>query len=254
MISHNTPIFVINLLKSTERKAFIEKQFLDLNKNSNKKIDYYFFQAINGKEDPNFYLFNKYNAQKRFQRKGNYMNLSQLGCFASHYLLWEKCIELDQPIIILEDDAIIKPNFSEVYDFISTQTEFEFLWLSCPAPARQMQKHKGLIKISDNCSVHQFYEGWGNATAYYITPKSARKLLNYTSEWIYDVDITMERYWENKLSYLGVKPFCIQPNFELESNIPVDKGRNERTIRIRLKRELFKFQDNILKYLHNMRF
>ena len=29
----------------------------------------------------------------------------EMGCFASHYLLWEKCVRLDVPIIILEDDV-----------------------------------------------------------------------------------------------------------------------------------------------------
>jgi len=28
------------------------------------------------------------------------------GCFMSHYLLWEKCIELQEPILIFEDDVI----------------------------------------------------------------------------------------------------------------------------------------------------
>lgn len=30
------------------------------------------------------------------------------GCFLSHYMLWKKCIELDEPIIILEHDAVIQ--------------------------------------------------------------------------------------------------------------------------------------------------
>lgn len=30
------------------------------------------------------------------------------GCFLSHWNLWKKCIELDEPIIILEHDAIIQ--------------------------------------------------------------------------------------------------------------------------------------------------
>lgn len=30
------------------------------------------------------------------------------GCFLSHYTLWKKCIELNEPIIILEHDAIIQ--------------------------------------------------------------------------------------------------------------------------------------------------
>lgn len=33
-----------------------------------------------------------------------------IGCFDSHFRLWERCIELDEPIMIFEDDAqIIRP-------------------------------------------------------------------------------------------------------------------------------------------------
>ena len=35
-------------------------------------------------------------------------------CFASHYLLWKKCVELNEPILILEHDAIFKENIPEI--------------------------------------------------------------------------------------------------------------------------------------------
>jgi GR25 family glycosyltransferase involved in LPS biosynthesis len=35
-------------------------------------------------------------------------------CFASHYLLWKKCVELDEPISILEHDAIFKQNIPDI--------------------------------------------------------------------------------------------------------------------------------------------
>ena len=35
-------------------------------------------------------------------------------CFASHYLLWIKCIELGEPILILEHDAIFKENLPDI--------------------------------------------------------------------------------------------------------------------------------------------
>lgn len=34
------------------------------------------------------------------------------GCFLSHYSLWKKCIELNEPIIILEHDAIIQQSWN----------------------------------------------------------------------------------------------------------------------------------------------
>ena len=35
-------------------------------------------------------------------------------CFASHYLLWERCIRLNEPILILEHDAIFRENIPNV--------------------------------------------------------------------------------------------------------------------------------------------
>lgn len=37
-----------------------------------------------------------------------------IGCFDSHYRLWEKCIELDESILIFEDDVILTRKFHEV--------------------------------------------------------------------------------------------------------------------------------------------
>ena len=31
-----------------------------------------------------------------------------------HYLLWKKCVELDEPILILEHDAIFKQNIPDI--------------------------------------------------------------------------------------------------------------------------------------------
>lgn len=42
------------------------------------------------------------------------------GCFLSHYLLWEKCIELDEPIIIFEHDALmIRPLPTNILDLFT---------------------------------------------------------------------------------------------------------------------------------------
>lgn len=35
-------------------------------------------------------------------------------CFASHYLLWKKCVELAEPILILEHDAVFKHNIPDI--------------------------------------------------------------------------------------------------------------------------------------------
>ena len=241
-------IYIINLEKSKERRDFISNQFDNLP----QKIDYQFFKAVYGKEEPNHPLFSKYNEKKRFARKGHYMSLSQLGCFASHYLLWQKCIELNQGIIVLEDDAIIYSNFPDVLNFIeSNENTFEFFWLSPPAPARRNQKGK-VVYSSEKLQVARYKKGWGNATGYFINPNAARKLLDYCNEWILDVDIMMERYWENKLDHLAIIPACVEPDFSKESNIPVDKQQGKRSLKTKILREIYKTKDNVNKFIYDL--
>ncbi|WP_281773354.1 glycosyltransferase family 25 protein [Haemophilus parahaemolyticus] len=241
-------IYIINLEKSKERRDFIYNQFDNLP----QKIGYQFFKAVYGKEEPNHPLFSKYNEKKRFARKGHYMSLSQLGCFASHYLLWQKCIELNQGIIVLEDDAIIYSNFPDVLNFIeSNENTFEFFWLSPPAPARRNQKGK-VVYSSEKLQVARYKKGWGNATGYFINPNAARKLLDYCNEWILDVDIMMERYWENKLDHLAIIPACVEPDFSKESNIPVDKQQGKRSLKTKILREIYKTKDNVNKFIYDL--
>lgn len=37
-----------------------------------------------------------------------------IGCFMSHYALWKKCIELDEPIMIFEDDVKLYRSFEPI--------------------------------------------------------------------------------------------------------------------------------------------
>lgn len=246
-MKNNCTIYIINLESSIDRKNFIKSQ-LDLY--LNKDINYEFFRAINGKENPNFYLFNKYNEKKRFLRKGNMMSLSQLGCFASHYLLWEKCIELNTGIVILEDDSIIQENFVDVYNFISSSEnrDLEFIWLSPPT----FKKLQGdfVKNITNNTKILKVNIPYDNASGYYITPIAAKKLLKQCEEWIYEVDISMDRFWENNISFFGVSPACIKPDHLAPSNIHTDKNSKNRNILIKLRREIFKIIDTINKHVY----
>ncbi|HDR0673861.1 TPA: glycosyltransferase family 25 protein [Pasteurella multocida] len=243
------PIFIINLPQSTERKKFIIDQFDNLE----IPLDYRFFNAIHGKENPDFYLFKKYNEQKYFQRKGKKLSLSQLGCWASHYLLWEKCVELNQSFIILEDDAIIKSNFLDAYQFISSKNnDFEFLWLSIPSPDKRKQGYKIIHRISNSKnSVARFYKSWANTTGYYLTPNAAKKLLNHSQEWVYEVDTQIERYWETQIPYLAIVPFCIEPDLSKESNISTIKTK--KSFIIKLKREWYRLKDLVNRFLFNLK-
>jgi len=96
-------IFVISLKNSNRRIEFDK-----LNKNI---INYKYFDAINGntiKINSNIIKENTL-----FYSKG------QIGSAMSHLSLWEKCIELDKPIIIMEDDAFVSYDFNKHLDTVT---------------------------------------------------------------------------------------------------------------------------------------
>lgn len=100
-------IFIINLNKSTDRREnFIKNnsKYLSLSKNMND--DYTFFEAIDG-NSININLL----PDSILQKKSVNYTKGSIGCALSHLALWEKCIELNEPILIMEDDVILHSKF-----------------------------------------------------------------------------------------------------------------------------------------------
>src|SRR3546814_4320493 len=90
-------------------------------------------------------LFKKYNDKKRARLRGSgaSLRLSQLGCFASHYLLWEKCVQARKAIIVLEDDAILLPEFMSFYENAAAfASRYGLVWLQ---PSRKISDQAGLV-------------------------------------------------------------------------------------------------------------
>ena len=96
-------IFVISLKNSVRRIEFDK-----LNKNI---INYKYFDAINGNTT-------KINSDIIKENIMGYSN-GQIGCSMSHLSMWEKCIELNKPIIIMEDDAFVSYNFYKYLDMVT---------------------------------------------------------------------------------------------------------------------------------------
>ena len=80
------------------------------------------------------------------------------GCFLSHFMLWNRCIELGQPIIILEDDA-------EVVDLLpEIKLDLDLVKLHKPR------------MLKNNPRVGAWSPG---AFAYWVSPVGAKKLVEF---------------------------------------------------------------------------
>jgi len=100
---------------------------------------------------------------------------TQISCFLSHMALWSKCLELDEPIVILEHDAIMvkKYDFHTHYNAICYLGGIEQLEGSMPKP----DTYDGPPPMGSECNKRGFFIC--RAHAYAIDPAVAKNLLSY---------------------------------------------------------------------------
>ena len=101
---------VLNLERRKDRKESFNRDNID------KLGDYEFLKAIDGRDITLPSLYNQgiiplQGWRDPFHNKK--IRKGEIGCFLSHFNAWQRCIKEDEPIMVLEDDAIINENFDE---------------------------------------------------------------------------------------------------------------------------------------------
>lgn len=242
-------IHVISLVSAQDRRSFMDTQLGRLG------LPYEFFDAIHGAQNPDHPLFSKYDDRKRASLRGAgaSLRLSQLGCFASHYLLWEKCVLAGAAIIVLEDDAILLPEFMAFYESAAGFADrYGLVWLQ---PNRKISGQAGLVlETIGPFTVKKFAKGFAGTTGYLITPETAQALLDYCSEWIYPVDNTMDRFYDHKVESIGLDPVCVTQDDDFESSINVPDDGSRHSLSDTFRREYANLKDALARLVHNLAF
>jgi GR25 family glycosyltransferase involved in LPS biosynthesis len=109
-----------------------------------------------------------------------------IGCFYSHYRLWQKCIDLNEPIMIFEDDVIFERGYIPV--------EWEEVLLLCTG--KEAYKHEFYSeKLYESADVSRAIKlpntSMPGAVGYAIKPAAAKKLVEYYQEEFLPADTAM---------------------------------------------------------------
>jgi len=113
--------------------------------------------------------------------------------FLSNYMLWKQCVELNEPMLILEDDALLPENKVEtvkkaIEEFLNLPNGNHFLYLLSQHPQNTkmkdftmseivpFDKHFFSIRPLPNTNSDQIFEDIGGTAAYVITPDTAQTL------------------------------------------------------------------------------
>ena len=128
------------------------------------------FPAVSKFEALDFFIrhgLSWYQLEENINRKKN--PLSEMGCFASHYMLWKRCVEIAEPIIILEHDTM----------FLSPIPSLKFKHVISLAQALYMPPRirVGAIKQPRPREVFHPMRRLDTGHCYAITPEGANLLL-----------------------------------------------------------------------------
>lgn len=130
------------------------------------------FEEFNAFDETQIEDFKEYFKDSDIYRYSDlYKPNAVIACAKSHFTLWQKCVELNEPILILEDDAVFYDKSAiDVFkktDFNSI--EFDIFYLDGKLV-------RDPYKIQD---AYEFHSG----VAYIIKPEAARKIINKILEF-----------------------------------------------------------------------
>ncbi len=120
---HLTQVYIISL-KESQRRLDTEKLVLESNEKFKGRCVFQIFDAISPKhQDFEKLVQELYDAQSMlksdwFHSDYCYQELlpQEFGCYLSHYFCWKECVKTNQPIVILEDDAMLESNFMQALE------------------------------------------------------------------------------------------------------------------------------------------
>ncbi|MGL2799720.1 glycosyltransferase family 25 protein [Helicobacter pylori] len=118
-----TQVYIISL-KESQRRLDTEKLVLESNEKFKGRCVFQIFDAISPKhQDFEKLLQELYDSSSLlksdwFHSDYCYKELlpQEFGCYLSHYFLWKECVKLNQPVVILEDDATLESHFIQALE------------------------------------------------------------------------------------------------------------------------------------------
>lgn len=210
------PVCLLNLERDKERLLFMQKQLNAL------KVEYRVIKAIDGQSltEEQRKRYSKKQAKKCIRRE---LLPTEIGCSLSHAHIWELIIsEQHKEILVLEDDIKIGTSlFQIIMNRHNLPKDYEFINFLTDAP----QKEFGDFVVDIyKTSRHLHYAN--RTSAYLITAKGAKKLLNKTYPIRFPADeITGRTYLTGLVSYSILPAVAVSTNIKSSIDIMEDNKR-----------------------------
>jgi glycosyl transferase family 25 len=231
---------VVSLLRTNRRAAFLER-------NKATKINFIIFDAIDGDTLCSSEVEDLIKPGTQLYTPGS------LGCAKSHLTLWQRCLVSGKPLVIFEDDAVIREDFKRQiarllygrldwhivllgYNF-DAAVEIEIsprvassLSFSTRYPSSQQLSE--FAASENSVELYPLLMAWGGC-GYAISPEGARVLIDRcfpmdnrtiriashnSTVRAYSIDSMMNSCYPEILAFACVAPLVMTPNDPVTSN------------------------------------
>lgn len=161
-------IFIINLSDAVERRDFQKQQLFQLG------LEYKILNAVSIDDiSSEIYKKHYYDWQRPLRN-------TEVACYFSHKLAWDKIIKTDQPALILEDDALLSKCVPELLKSFTNKQNVDYI--NFEASGRKKIISKVGECIACNSKLFRLYQDRSGAAGYILWPSGAKKLLQYERE------------------------------------------------------------------------
>jgi glycosyl transferase family 25 len=192
-------IFVISLPDAVERRKNAEQCMTELG------LCFEFFDARRGKEVLDEGYFERVDEDEWLLNTGREMTPNEVGCFASHRSLWQKCVELGEPFMIMEDDFTLLPGFAGAVEQVAEHVrEFGFIRLQDETRARK----KRVTELGDY-TLWRYTKAPHSMMCNGMTPEVAERFVEQTRVAREPVDVFIKKFWEHGQPIYGLTPYTV---------------------------------------------
>lgn len=215
-------------------------------------LPYSFIEAVDGRAGKHP-LFDRFDARLAEIRRGFTLTPGELGCYASHYLLWERAVRENRSLLIFEDDVALNDNFLAAYQAAAENIRKYGLLRFSGHKIRPWAKVK---RIDAGLDIVRLKIGPHGTSSYAVSPQAAKKLLETAKVWFEPVDCHLDRFWTHGVKCYGFSPWPVTHMAETAEQSEIWQGaqREKKSRRYRKLRALYRARDDVGRFFSNIGF
>ena len=158
---------------------------------------------------------------------GSEMRPGEIGCYLGHYRLYQRLLAEGVKIaLILEDDVRIDPALPKLLDEVEAMQGVDWSIIHLRSGRGRVLKAEGaaarghcLARFSTGHELHLLRTHILSGGAYFISEQGLRRMVEFGRRIFMPIDHTMDRYWENGILPMVIRPLPILHNNDFESSI-----------------------------------